>query len=142
MPIEALITAGLSATKTGFDLARSIREALKKEKVDPKEISNQLIELQELLLQAKTALISAQDEKTELVKKIEELQRANAIGAQFEFDEGVYWFRNYPYCPNCWDADKKPTRLDGPFFSNDRSKHSWTCSVHKSKYYLHNRGHN
>ena len=129
-------TVGLSATKTGFELIKGIRDLLKRDQVDPHEISNRLMELQELMLEAQGSLGEAQDENRKLRHEIEELRRVADFGKEFQFDEGVYWCREYPYCPNCWDADKKPIRLDGPYHAASPEESVWSCPVHRSKYYL------
>lgn len=57
IPIEG----ALAAIKTGFELIKGARELLKKEKVDPVEINNQLLQLQALLIDARSALADAGD---------------------------------------------------------------------------------
>ena len=132
------IGEGLVAAKTGFDLIKTLREVLKRETVDPHEVSNRLMELQELMLEAQAALGEAQEHERDLNAQIREFKRTADFGADFRFEEGVYWKREYPYCPNCWDADRKPIALVGP---SDYSDHTvWDCPIHKSRYHLRKRG--
>jgi hypothetical protein len=131
------IAAGLAAIKTSFDVIKGVRELLKHDKLDPVEISNKLRELQEQMLDAQVALGDAQEEIRRLRTELAEQLRVREFGIEFQFNEGVYWHRDYPYCPNCWDAERKPIRLDGPYAVPDApSRSSWICPTHKSKYYL------
>ena len=126
------IAGGISATKAGFGLIKGVRELVKRPEVDLSEVSARLLELQELMLEARDALNEAQEEKLKLEVRIADLSRMSDIGNSFTFDGGLYWFRDFPYCPNCWDVDRKPIRLTGPYgFSNT----DWDCPIHKQKYY-------
>ena len=44
-------------------------------------------------------------------------KRMADFGAEFTKGEGLYWRDNFPYCPSCWDVDRKPVRLGGPVHS-------------------------
>jgi hypothetical protein len=130
------ISGGISATKTGFDLVRSVRDLVRRQGVDPAEISARLLELQELMLDARNALTDAQDEKEKLEKRIEELMRMADFGKDFTLEEGVYWRGGVPYCPICWDVDRKTVRLGGPLvrpagFCNSMA---WECPFHKTAF--------
>jgi hypothetical protein len=129
------IAAGLSATKTGFELIKGIRDLLKGQKVDAGEISARMLELQELMLDARTALTEAQDENVKLEARNADLTRMALFGKDFKSAHGVYWYQDFPYCPICWDVDRKPVRLAGPV-PNERY-HMWTCPFHKPPYALH-----
>jgi hypothetical protein len=131
------IASGLSATKAGFELVKSLREVLRKDEIDPHEVSNRLMELQELMLDARSALADAQDEKAKLEARIAELTRMADIGQRFEHKEGMYWYERFPYCPTCWDVDRKPVRLAGPV-RNEKDKvwNIWTCPYHKTAFHL------
>jgi hypothetical protein len=124
---------GLSATKTGFDLIKSAHELLTKPDVNPAEVQARLLELQALMLEAQRALGEAEDENRHLQRQIDELRRTADFGKDFKFENGVYWYRDYPYCPNCWDVDRKPIRLTGPY---GMTNSDWDCPIHKSKFYL------
>ena|ERR1039458_9668448 len=129
------IATGLSATKTGFDLIKSVREIVKHQGVDPGEVSARLLELQELMLDARTALTEAQEERSKLELRITELTRMADVGTSFKPANGVYWHKQFPYCPVCWDVDRKPVRLAGPV--QNGSNIVWTCPFHKSNYSMH-----
>lgn len=138
----AAVGVGLSAVKTSFDLIRSLRELLTKPEVNPDEVQARLLEIQALLIDAQKGLADAEDENRLLRGRIEELERSADFGKDFTFEEGVYWYRDYPYCPNCWDRDRKATRLDGPYVAlhdvnaASNTKTLWKCMAHASMYYL------
>ena len=130
------IATGLSATKTGFDLIKSVRELVKRPDIDAAEISARLLELQELMLDARNALSEAHDEKGKLEARIAELSRMADFGKDFVAAEGVYWREDAPYCPICWDVERKPVRLSGPLGPSQgiNGRIDWSCSMHKSSF--------
>lgn len=83
------ITAGISATKTGFELIKSVRELVKRPQVDAAEVSARLLELQDLMLDARNALSEAEDEKTRLEARIAELTRMADFGKDCELSARV-----------------------------------------------------
>jgi hypothetical protein len=56
------IAAGISATKTGFDLIKSLRDAIGRPDVNPGDVQARLVELQALMLDAQRALGDAEEE--------------------------------------------------------------------------------
>jgi hypothetical protein len=129
------IAAGLSATKTGFDLIKGVRELVKRPDIDASEVSARLLELQELMLDARTALSEAQEEKVKLESRIEELTRMADFGKDFRMEEGVYWRDGVPYCPICWDVERKSVRLGGPSgTSGFYGQMNWHCPFHKTPF--------
>lgn len=125
------IAEGIAATKAGFDLVRRALELVKREDLNREEISARLLELQGLLLETRQALSDSADENKTLLAKNADLQRYADIGNQFTFSEGVFWHEDYPYCPNCWQIDRKPVRLDGP---SGIANTEFRCPIHKSIY--------
>lgn len=123
------IATGISATKTGFELIRSVRELVKRPEVDAAEVSARLLELQELILDARNALNEAEDEKNKLESRIVELTRMADFGKDFIQWSGLYWHNQFPYCPTCWDVERKPVRLGGPV--NMTGEDIWQCPFHK-----------
>lgn len=71
------IATGLSAAKTGFDLIKSLREALGKPEVNPGDIQARLVELQSLMLDAQRSLADAEEETRNLRSEIRELKSVN-----------------------------------------------------------------
>jgi hypothetical protein len=105
------IAAGLSATKSGFDLIKNVRELVKRPDIDPGEIFARLLELQDLMLDARTALSSKED-KIKFEARIAELTRMADFGRLRDGREGVYWRDGVPYCPICgmWTAKRSAWR--------------------------------
>jgi hypothetical protein len=127
--------AALGATKTGLEVVKGVRELLKGEKFDKGEIDSRLSQLQEAPYQAREALGDAQQEVRELNQQIDELKRVADIGKDFTFEQGVYWLKAYPYCPACWDVDRKPIRLAGPSTSIEAGMQLWDCPLHTKVHY-------
>jgi hypothetical protein len=126
------MATGLAAAKTSVELLRTLREVLKKDVVDPHEVSNRLMELQGLLLDARTSLADAFEEINSLRSQVSELMRMAEIGKELEASHGVYFRAGYPYCPVCWDVDRKPVRLSGPLRQERASSGDhWICPFHK-----------
>jgi hypothetical protein len=136
MPIGA-IASGLSAIKTGFELIKSVRELLKDPEVDTSEVLARLIELQDLMLNARVALVDADEENGKLKATIAELTRMAEFGKDFKSAHGLYWHSLNPYCPTCWDVDRKTVRLGGPVRVGTRDQNQWTCPFHKSSFLTH-----
>jgi hypothetical protein len=124
------IVAALSVAKTCLDLIKGIREAAKKKTLTSDEITDYLSTLQDKIVDIKTALVEAEDENRQLKKELQEAKRMADFGADFTTGEGLYWREKYPYCPSCWDIDRKPVRLGGPVHDIARGE-IWQCPVHK-----------
>jgi hypothetical protein len=135
------LTAALSTAKTAFDLARSLQNGLAIGQVKPEEVPARLMELQQHILSMQAIVHDLAEENRGLNEEVSDLKRCADFGKEFTFDEGVYWYRDYPYCPNCWDSDRKPIRLDGPYASNSETSCHFNCPQHKSKYYVKVRPH-
>lgn len=133
VPIEG----ALGAVKTGFDLIKGVRELLKKDKVNPSEVGSQLLELQELLLQARTALTEAND----YIAKLEGNLAAQADLRELEklmvYDQTVYWKRTGtgaelergPYCTVCWEKDRRLSHL-----RPGATKGTYICQIDRTSY--------
>ena len=129
------VAAGLTATKAGLDVAKLLMDKLHGPDVDVHDVRAKVQEMLIHVVNAQVALGEAQVEISELRHQVDERNRIENFGNAFVFEEGMYWYRDYPYCPNCWDSDRKPIRLDSPYATNT-SNTAWNCSQHKSKYYL------
>jgi hypothetical protein len=99
-PIGA-VASGLSATKTGFELIKGVRELLKGPEVNTSEVLARLIELQDLMLNANVALVEIDEENRKLKATIAELTRMAEFGKDFKSAHGLYWHGSNPYCPTC-----------------------------------------
>ena len=113
------LAGALKAGKYGFDLVKGIRETLRRDDVDPREISNRLMEIQELLLEMQSALGDAQEENRRLKAQLAEDDLLAKLSDQLAFQESVYWKKREdaslepePYCPKCWEKDQKLIHLN------------------------------
>jgi hypothetical protein len=133
------LVAGIAAVKTSVDLLSKLREALRTTELKPEEILTRLAEMQDMMLNARMALLDAKEQESLLKARVAELERVHDIGGKFTDEEGVYWYANHPYCVNCWDAGRKPIRLEGPYrIANTQNSPNrrWTCPIHKTVHYL------
>jgi hypothetical protein len=133
VPIEG----ALGAVKTGFELIKGVRELIKKDKVNPAEVTSQLVELQELLLQARGSLIEANDYIVKLEGELAAKQRLEELEKVLVFDQSVYWKRTgngdevepAPYCTVCWDRDKRLSHL-----RPGATKGTYVCQIDRTGY--------
>jgi hypothetical protein len=129
------IATGLSATKAGFDLIKSLREVLGRPDVNPGDIQARLVELQSLMLDAQRALADAEEENRRLSVKLDEVTRRADLGKDMEFvHDGGYFVRasegkKIPYCPLCWHLDGKTVPLEP-----QSTQGVYWCFVHKNDY--------
>jgi hypothetical protein len=127
----------ISAAKTAFELARSLQNGLASGQVKAEEVPARLMELQQHILSMQAIVHDLAEENRTLKEKMADLLRCADIGNELTFEEGVYWHSGYPYCPPCWDVDRKPVRLAGPVeFPTGDYLEAWTCPLHKVQYML------
>jgi hypothetical protein len=131
------IVSALSSAKTAFELARALQNGLAGGQVKPAEIPARLMELQQHILSMQAVVHDLAEENRKLTEQISELQCCADFGKDFVFEEGVYWYRNYPYCANCWDVERKPVQLAGPYATTTDTSRLWHCPNHsKMNIYL------
>jgi hypothetical protein len=137
------IAAGLAATKAGFDLLKGARELLKRTEIDPGEIQARLLELQDLMLEARQALGDAEEENRELRSKLDDRESQKALEADLEPDPDAHFLVRksekekglFPYCPVCWGDKNALVRL-----LPQVPDQTFTCVIHKAFYHT-NRWH-
>ena len=133
VPIEG----ALGAVKTGFDLIKSVREFLKKDKVDAAEINSQLVQLQDLLLEARSAVIDVQGYIEELEAERDSRSRIDELEKLMIFGQSVYWKRTGngdevepdPYCTVCWEKERRLSHLRPA-----ATKGIYTCQIDDTNY--------
>jgi hypothetical protein len=129
---------GLATLKTASELATGLRDALKSRDVKLDEVAARLIEIQDLIVDGRGALIEAQEqligkseELADLRRQVVEFQAAIREKEALKYLHGAYW-RTFevdkgetdpdgnsyveirydgPFCPTCNDADGKAVRL-------------------------------
>lgn len=124
------VVGGLSAVKTGFDLLKEAREQLRKNKPDLATVVDRIAEAQSLLLDAQSALNESAEENRELKEQADERHRLAEFAKEFTESEGVYWRRDIPYCPNCWNSERKPIQLTWHYQRQGSATVSWQCPIH------------
>jgi hypothetical protein len=96
------------------------------------EIRDYLETLQDKIGDIKIALQDADEENRSLRQQLADAKRMADFGKEFHFEQGVYWRERYPYCPACWDVERKPVRLAGPLQNpTNMATQIWACSEHK-----------
>ena len=131
------IAAGISATKTGFDLIKILRDAIGRPDVNPGDVQARLVELQALMLDAQRALADAQGEIMNLRAELDAKESLQQIEADLEFaTDGCFWVRKseketalIPYCPVCWGKEKQLVVM-----GRQRYPGVYKCSVHEGRY--------
>lgn len=132
------IATGITALKSGFDIAKIVRDALKEEKVDRNKIADQLMQLQQKLLESQESLNDAADEIRNLKQRIAASAELADVKQDLEWvDDGGFWVlksdqangRRIPYCPLCWGENAKLVPL------TKTSQHGfYRCSIHDSSH--------
>ena len=135
------IPEGIAAAKAAFDVSKVALDLVKYPKLDKDAVSARLLELQDLILSAQRALGDALEENRELKAQLADRNRLELMGSKFFFAEGALWhpdFPNYPFCPNCWNANRAMTQLEGPTFSMslDPDTRHWRCTLHNANFQL------
>jgi hypothetical protein len=132
------IAAGITAIKATLDVAGKLTDLVNRPRIEAKDVQAKLHELLIHAVSAQTALADAKLEMAELRSQLEDRIRLQEFVKNFTFQEGVYWYRDYPYCPNCCDVDQKPMMLNGPTHSSigPTGTLMWECVMHKSRHHL------
>ena len=131
------IQGALGAVKTGFDLIKGVIELLKKDKVDRAAVSSQLAQLQELLLDARSAASEAQDYIDQLEADVASRNRTNELEKLMVYDQSVYWKRSGngdgvepdPYCTVCWEKERRLSHLQP-----GATKGTYSCQIDDTSY--------
>jgi hypothetical protein len=157
------ILTGMSGLKTGIELLRSLREALKSGQMKPDEVAGRIGEIYDYIVDSKDALVDAKDEIQTLrdeirqqKEQVRELERKIAEEHTFVFLHGAYWVQftkpthhtaeegipvcsmHYegPYCPTCKDADSKSVRLRDLGRGAAAGESQYYCDIHKITFYI------
>jgi hypothetical protein len=133
VPIEG----ALGAVKTGFDLVKGVRDLLKREKVNPSEVSGQLLEIQNFLLEARGALVEASEYIAKLENDLAAKMQIDELDKLMLYDQTVYWKRTGngdgvepdPYCAVCWEKDQRLAHL-----RPGATKGTYICLIDRTSY--------
>ena len=120
-----------------MDAGSKALDLLRHPKIDGDAVRTRITEMQDLVFSAQRALGEAEDENRKQRKEIEELEdrirelsRMSDLGKDFILWNGLYWLNKIPYCPTCWDVDRKTVRLGGPVTMTGED--IWQCPIHKA----------
>ncbi len=119
----------IALTKAAADAFKAIREAVGKK---PEVVATELTKLNGVILQMQEQLRQAHGEITELTTQLNETKRLLEFKEELQFrpETGVFWKGEWPYCPNCWEAVRKPVRLQ------EMANGIWSCPVDSASFSL------
>jgi len=122
---------GLPAYKDIVDLLKKGATLEAQEKV--MELREGALELQEENLRLKSELKAERENVGALEQKL-------AFRATFSFRKPFYFAENdpVPFCPVCWEGDRKTIHLDGPFGKN---RSYWNCRICRNNIHETTRAH-
>lgn len=150
------LIVGLGTLKTASELATRLREALKSRDVKLDEVAARLIEIQDLIVDGRGALIEAQEQLigknedlADLRRQVVALQAAIRGKEALKYMHGAYWrafevdkgetdpdgnsyveiHYDGPFCPTCHDADGKAVRLR-LLADKESGRGQYCCDVH------------
>ena len=141
------IATGLSALNAAIDLTRSLHEKLKSNAIKSDEIAGRIGKIYDHIVDSKDALVGARAEIQYLKDLLQAVNDRKQIESELEHDGRVYW-RNHrtngPYCPFCWDKDKRLVTLtfihEGNFAGYDGVHRRYDCIVHGQRFFIPTRG--
>jgi hypothetical protein len=112
------ILAGMSGLKTGIDLLRSLRDALKSGQMKPDEVAGRIGEIYDYIVDSKDALVDAKDRIQELQAQLKSLNDESVFRSSLIFDSAGLYSRRVGnieevYCSACLDTDNKRLRVTG-----------------------------
>lgn len=140
------VTAGIAAVKASLELAKLLSDKLDRPDIDVADVRAKVHEMLIHMVNAQVALGDANAEISDLRGRLQDRQREAAIEASLEFGEDLYWRRTAdhgfdgPYCPTCWDDDRKLIHLkfvaEGSFPMREGRRRRYDCVLHKTEYFV------
>lgn len=111
-------------------LYQDIKELIKK---------GMALEAQEKVMEMREAALAYREENLALKERVRDLEASAQIEASLNWDGVVYWRggedeKEGPYCPRCWDAEKKLLRLQH-VPGGDSIRRHWRCYECKNNYF-------
>jgi uncharacterized protein YydD (DUF2326 family) len=122
--------ASITSTITGIvGAAKEVASVAKR--VGNRELIEKVTDLQERILDIQTEMIDLTNENHNLKQRVSELEQVGELAGKLVYQESVYWLpkeggRDGPFCPSCWDADRKLIRL-----TPGATKGTFSCGVGK-----------
>jgi len=80
------------------------------------------MEIYRKIIELEAEIVELTRTNHELEKRNEELERLIAFNQDMKFRKPIYFVKgdSQPYCPRCWESDKKGIHLIGPRGKPDR----------------------
>lgn len=123
----------VTAISTALTSIKTLRELLKKNKLSP-EIMEQVDLVKEHLLDASKLALALEEYNLRLKEELFVLKKERESVGNLEFnrDQGVYYGKAEgmdpgPYCPTCWDGDRKLIHLQ-------KTRTGWSCYYCETAY--------
>ena len=93
------------------------------------------IELYRKIVELEGEIVELTRQKRSLEEKTETLEKLLALKQEMVFKKPFYYQDKdpHPYCPKCWEADKKAIHLDGP--SRIERSQRYDCQNCKNHFY-------
>jgi hypothetical protein len=119
----------IALAKSAADAFKAIRDAVGKK---PEAVNAELTKLNAIIFEMQEQLRQAHAEITDLTTQLHEAKRLLQFNDELQFrsETGVFWKGEWPYCPNCWEANRKPVRLQ------EMANGIWSCPVEKASFSL------
>ncbi len=149
------IIAGLMATKAALDVTKIVMDKLNRSDVDVHDVRMQIQEMlihvvnaQIALSDAQSSLHAGEESNRQLRAEIVALKDAQTVRDSLVFGDEVYLRRRAdgslegPFCPACWDIDRKLVRLKLDYIGNYAGAaqgiacRKYDCIVHKISYFI------
>ena len=129
-----IITA-LAGIRNGFEVARAVRDEITKGKIDPTEVSNRLLLLQQIMLDTQAALSNAAEDLRNLKSQLDTRKELEADKV-WEKDGGFYVRKSdqdggrfIPYCPVCWQTTSAAVPMPNTGLPGE-----YKCALHEPVY--------
>jgi len=97
------------------------------------DLVNQLMDVQLEMMKLLQEHQQLFDANRELQRTIAELAEKLKFQAALKFEPPFYYADGdkTPFCPQCWEADRKPIHLHGPFVRSAKHNYWWECHTCK-----------
>ena len=124
-------TAALASLKAAVDIAKGLN-ALQVDvavKTKTSDLLSSLIDVQSSMLDLQCKLSDILQEKEELRSEVARLKSSAAAQDTLRFRDKMYWKEGdpTPFCPTCWENERKQIHLTGPH-RRDEGTQYW-CTV-------------
>lgn len=75
------------------------------------------VEAQEKIMELREAMLSIHEENIQLKNKLAKLEEQLRMSSEMQFKKPFYFKSgdDQPFCPLCWEKDKMPIHLIGPY---------------------------